>query len=169
LKRQIRLILASSLLIAVVLIPIVVLTVDRANTNPRWYYYIEPGIITASEEVSISDITYTLDTYIWRDFMPISPPDGKPLIAIIRVYASGIDEFPLSTMIERLWLIDGLNIASTRASEEYRVDGNIFEMVFRDGPKWSPGISIDVVVKLISVDSFVNYLKVVNQLIHATF
>ena len=28
-----------------------------------------------------------LSTYMWRDFMPISPPDGKPLIAI-NVYNS---------------------------------------------------------------------------------
>jgi len=168
LKRQIGLILSSLFIISLVVIPIVIISVDRANTNPKWYYYIEQGIFTASGEIDISGITYTLDTYMWRDFMPISPPDGKPLIAIIRVQASGIDDFPLSTIIERLWLIYRQKIISTRASDEYRVDGNIFEMVFRDGPKWGPCIGVDVVVKL-NVNSQIYYLKAVNQTIHATF
>ena len=101
--------------------------------------------------------------------MPVSPPDGKPLIAVMKVHAVGIVDFPSTVMIERIWLIDGLNIVSTSSSEEYRVDGNTLEMGFRDGPKWGPGISIDVVVKLISSDSEVYYLKAFDQLIHATF
>ena len=150
------------------MIPIVIISVDRANTNPKWYNYIEQGIFTASGEIVIGDITYTLETYMWRDFMPISPPGGKPLIAIIWVHASGIDDFPVSTTIERLWIIDGTNILSTAATEEVRVDGNEFEMVFRDGPKWGPGIGFDVVVKL-SINAQIYYLKAVNQTIFATF
>lgn len=33
-----------------------------------------------------------LSTYMWRDFMPISPPDGKPLIAIMSITA--VDTIP---------------------------------------------------------------------------
>ena len=168
LKRQTSLIVSSILIISVVGIPIVLLTLDMGNTSSQWYYYFEPGIFTASEEFDISGITYTLKTYIWRDFQPISPPNGKLLIAVIIIEAAGIDNFPLSTKIERLWLIDELNIVSTKSTEEYMVDGNTFEMVFRDGPKWEPGISIDVVVKLISMDFGIYYLKAVNQKLHRT-
>ena len=168
-KKHIGLIIPFILIISIVVIPIALLMLERTNTNPKWYYTIDPGIFTASEEIEIKDITYTIETYMWRDFMPISPPDGKPLIVIIRVHAIGIDNYPLSTVIERLWLIDVLNIVSTQSSEEYRVDVNTFEMVFRDGPKWGPGISIDVVVKLISIDSGIYYLKAFSQLIEATF
>jgi hypothetical protein len=150
LKRQLSLIVPSLLIISVVAIPLVLFTLDRVNNSFKWHYYFEPGIFTASEKVTISGETYTLETYMWRDFQPISPPNGKPLIAIIRVHAVGIVSFPISTIIERLWLMDDLIIVSTGPTEEYMMDGNTLEMVFRNGPKWEPGISIDVVVKLIS-------------------
>ena len=168
-KRQIGLPISIIVCISILVIPIALLIPERIRSTPKWYYYIEPGILMASEEIEIADITYTLETYMWRDFMPISPPDGKPLIVIIRVHAVGMDDFYLSMIIERLWLIDVLNIVSTQSSEEYRVNGNTFEIVFRDGPKWGPGIFIDVVVKLVSEDFGIYYLKAVNQLIHATW
>ena len=104
---------------------------------------------------------------MWRDFMPISPPDGKPLIVIVWVNALGVNNFPSSTIIKRLWLINGLDIISTLPTEEYSVDGNTLEMVFRNGPKWGPNIFVDVIVKLIDID-FDFCVKAVNQTIHRT-
>jgi len=145
----------------------VLLVYDRSSPDSEWEYYIEPCIFTASEEVNVGGITYSLETYMWRDFMPISPPDGRPLIVIIRVHALGVDDFPLSTIIERLWLIDGSNIISTLHTEEYSVNGNTLEMFFRNGPKWGPGIFVDVIVKLIDMD-FSFCVKAVDQPIHQT-
>ena len=144
------------------------------NTEPNlpspdseWVYYIEPCIYTASEEVIVDGITYSLETYMWRDFMPISPPDGKPLIVIIWIHAEGVDDFPLSTKIKRLWLIDDSDLTSTLSTEEYSVNGNTMEMIFQNGPKWGPGILVDVVVKLANLD--LNFcLKAVDQTIHRT-
>lgn len=146
----------------------------ESNTEPNlpssdseWVYYIEPCIYTASEEVIVDGITYSLETYMWRDFMPISPPDGKPLIVIIRIHAEGVDDFPLSTIIKRLWLIDDSDLTSTLPTEEYSVNGNTLEMVFRNGPKWGPGILVDVVVKLAKLD--LNFcIKAIDQTIHRT-
>ncbi len=140
---------------------------SNRNSNPMWDDYIESGIYTAQEEIHDENITYSLDTYMWRDFMPISPPDGKPLIVITKVYAYNVEDFPLTTNIERLWIIDGTNIKSANATDEFSVEGAKYEMVFRDGPKWGPGIKIDVVVKL-NVHSLIYYLKAVNQTIHGT-
>jgi len=137
------------------------------SPDSGWEYYTEPCIFSALEEVNVNNITYSLETYMWRDFMPISPPDGKPLIVIIRIHALGVEDFPLSTKIERLWLIDELNIISTLPTEEYSVNGNTLEMVFRNGPKWGPGIFVDVIVKLNDID-FGFCIKAVNQTIHRT-
>lgn len=143
----------------------VLLVFDWPSPDSEWEYYIEPCIFTASEEVNVGGITYSLQTYMYRDFMPISPPDGRPLIVIIRVHALGVDDFPLSTIIERLWLIDGSNIISTLPTEEYSVDGNTLEMAFLNGPKWGPDIFVDVIVKLIDTD-FSFCVKAVDQPIH---
>ena len=167
-KRILILILA---IIGIILTPIVILNIDKINSNPNsnpmWEDYIESGIYTAQEEIHDENITYSLDTYMWRDFMPISPPDGKPLIAVITVYAHNAENFPLTTKIERLWIINGAEIKSASATDEFKVDGNQYEMVFRDGPKWGPDIVIDVVVKM-KINSQIYYLKAENQMIHAT-
>ena len=141
------------------------LVFDWPSPDSEWEYYIEPCIFTASEEVNVGGITYSLETYMYRDFMPISPPDGRPLIVIIRVHALGVNDFPLSTIIERLWLIDGSNIISTLPTEKYSVDGNTFRMAFLNGPKWGPDIFVDVIVKLIDMD-FSFCVKAVDQPIH---
>jgi hypothetical protein len=140
---------------------------EQTNSSPMWEDYVENGIFTAQEEIHNENITYSLSTYMWRDFMPISPPDGKPLIAVITVYAHNAENFPLTTKIERLWIINGAEIKSASATDEFKVDGNKYEMGFRDGPKWDPGIVIDVVVKM-KVNSQIYYLKAENQMIHAT-
>jgi hypothetical protein len=57
---------------------------------------------------------------------------------------------------------------STLATNEYRIYGNTLEMVFRDGPKWGPGIFIDIVVKLKYMDFKSYYLKAFNQPIYRT-
>ncbi|MFX1594421.1 MAG: hypothetical protein ACFFB6_09120 [Promethearchaeota archaeon] len=138
------------------------------SPSSKWMYYIESGIYTASEEVYIENVTFTLETYMWRDFMPISPPDGKPLIVIAKVHAVDVVEFPLTISIERIWIINGTEISSTLGTNEYRINGSTYEMVFRDGPKWGPGIVIDVVVKLKSVDFNFYYLLALNQPIYRT-
>lgn len=133
-----------------------------------WDNYTEIGIYTALEEIEIGDINYSLETYMWRDFMPISPPDGKPLIAIIKIHVSDILVFPSELSLERIWLINDINIISALHTTEYKISGNIFEMVFRNGPKWGPGIAIDVVVKLRDINQNIYYLKAVNQPIYRT-
>jgi len=143
------------------------------DPNPNLLYewddeYTEPGLYSADEEIRIDNITYTLETYAWRDFMPICPPDGQPLIIITYVQAMEIQDFPVNVFIERIWIIDGETINSSRATAEHRITGNTFEMVFREGPKWGPLIAIDVVVKLILANSSYYYLKACNQWIEMT-
>jgi len=148
------------------------LSPEDANSNElgitEWDNYTEPGIYTALEEVTIENLNFSLETYMWRDFMPISPPDGKPLIVIIKIHAIGVVVFPSTLNLERIWLIYGTDVISALPTNESSVYGNIFKMVFRDGPKWGPGIVIDVVVKLKSVDFNYYYLLALNQPIYRT-
>ncbi|MFW9988823.1 MAG: hypothetical protein ACFFC3_09225 [Candidatus Odinarchaeota archaeon] len=171
-KRRLGFLILIILTICIIAIPVIIMSVlinlEETHLNPKWDYYVEPGIYTAQEEINEGNITYTLWTYIYRDFMPISPPAGKPLIAGIRVYANNIENFPLTTKIERLWIINGTKINSTLATDELSIDGSIYELVFREGPKWEPGLKIDVVVKL-NTSVNIYYLKAINQTIHSTW
>ena len=123
---------------------------------------------TAPERIEINGTEYTLETYLNRDFMPISPPDGQPLVAVIKVKAPG--ETAISSQIDatRLWVVKGKEIWETEfANEEGSAIGDTLEKIGRDGPKWEPGISVDVVVRIIDLKSGNNYLlKASNQAIH---
>jgi hypothetical protein len=170
LKKSLKITAILILCLCVVTIPIIVLNPSRNGTSSKWNYYVELEIFGASEEVNIKGISFTIETFLWRDFMPGPdvPPDGTLLIVIIQIYAQGEEDFPTSLKVERLWLIKGDVIVSTLSTDEYSINGNCLVMVFRDGPKWGPGICVDVVVKLVEINSNHHYLKAVNQYIYRT-
>ncbi|HUW46202.1 MAG TPA: hypothetical protein VMW50_10470 [Dehalococcoidia bacterium] len=127
-------------------------------------------LLAAPEKIEINGSEYTLETYLCRDFMPVSPPDGQPLFALIKVKAPG--ETAISSRIDatRLWVVKGKEIWETEfTGEEGSTIGDTLEKIGRDGPKWEPGISVDVVVRIIDLKSGKNYLlKASNQYIHRT-
>jgi len=99
--------------------------------------------------VTIDSHDYFLDSYLWRDFMPISPPNGKPLISInwlIRADSSSIPdniELKLQYVIygDSVWIADYEN--ETHQTPEYKQ-----EKVSRNGPKWGPNVYVDVIAKI---------------------
>jgi hypothetical protein len=128
----------------------------------------------APEKVEINGSEYTLETDLWRDFMPVSPPDGSPLMALVKIKAAG--ETAISSKIDatRLWVVKDEEIWETEfTSEEFSTTGDTLEKVARDGPKWGPEITVDVVVKIVvkilgSKSGKSYLLKASNQYIHRT-
>ena len=127
-------------------------------------------LLSAPEQIEIDGRNYILETHLWRDFMPVSPPDGKPLIASIRITATDSLQFPPSIDARLLWVIkDQQEVWETKFSEEARSPCSRYQLekVARNGPKWGPGIKVDVVVKI--VDGENEYLlRVSNQWISRT-
>ncbi|HJW48343.1 MAG TPA: hypothetical protein VJ726_02895, partial [Candidatus Limnocylindria bacterium] len=52
-----------------------------------------PDVSTVPDQVTINGRSYRIapasasGSYLWRDFMPVSPTGGRPLMASIRVVA----------------------------------------------------------------------------------
>jgi hypothetical protein len=110
------------------------------------------AIISAPELVEIASREYTLETYLWRDFMPISPPDGKPLIAKVKVTAVDLEPFPEGLDADKLYVIYGEEVWVTDFSDELPPPGvpdHQLDRIARDGPKWGPWVTVDVVVRLV--------------------
>ncbi len=109
------------------------------------------AIVLAPGVVDIASREYSLETFLWRVFMPISPPDGKPLIAIARVSAVDLEPFPEDLDADKLYVIHGDQVWVTDFSGESRpvVPDHQLERIARNGPKWGPGVTVDVVVKLV--------------------
>ena len=123
---------------------------------------------SAPEQISIDDRIYRLETFLWRDFMPISPPDGKPLIAVVKVIPNDSLKFPSNIDADRLWVINGQEVWSTSLSQDVTQDETRLEKIARTGPKWGPGIQVDVIIRLVVNQQNTYLLRASNQTIHRT-
>ena len=96
----------------------------------------------------IGGLTLSLEPYLWRDFQPSSPPNGKPLVAVVRLHSVDGTAIPASVRVAGLWIVNGGEVwtASPREQQLRTLGASMFEVVARDGPKWGPAIDVDVVV-----------------------
>ncbi len=127
-------------------------------------------LLSSPDKIEINNREFTLETYLWRDFMPFSPPNGKPLIALIRVTATDLLEFPSSVDANRLWVIynDKEVWETDFSSEDVPNLKHQLAKIAREGPKWGPGIQVDVVVRIIDGENSIYLLKASNQSIYRT-
>lgn len=128
-------------------------------------------LTTSPTSVVIDGKPLTLRASLWRDFFPISPPGGSPMIAVLQVQTGDGSPVPATVTADTMWLVRGTAVWSGTAREERpRQDtGPIYELVARDGPKWEPGTLADVVLQLRDANGRVSRLRAANQLVTATF
>jgi hypothetical protein len=114
--------------------------------------------------------TLTLSTSLWRDFMPISPPDGKPLVAVLKIAAENGSEVPASVTADTSWVIHSTEVWSAAVEQRPRAEtAPAYEVIARNGPKWGPDVSVDVVVRLVDSTGRSFLLRAPGQAIGATF
>ncbi len=106
-------------------------------------------VIAAPTRVEVDGHELTLETHLWRDFQPITPPNGQPLIAVVRVMTVDGSPFPSSVTAERVSIVYGEQVwTSTLRLEQLSSQQGTLEVVAREGPKWGPHVNVDVVVHL---------------------
>ncbi len=102
------------------------------------------SIASAPERVRIDGREYTLAANAWRDFQPVAPPDGQPLIVVVKVSPSDMMPLPSDIAIDRVWVLNG----KEQWSAPPEPATTRLESAVRGGPKWGPGIKVDVAVRL---------------------
>lgn len=102
------------------------------------------GLASAPESLVTDNRTLRLQADLWRDFQPVAPPDGQPLMAALRVTADDGLPLPGGMAIDRVWVLNG----SHRWSPPLSKDREQLAVHLAGGPKWGPGINVDVVVRL---------------------
>ena len=101
---------------------------------------------------------YILEAYLWRDFMPISPPNGRALVAIN--WLIDLDSTDISTNLDlveqyviyndSVWIVPYEN--GTHTQHLYKL-----EKISINGPKWGPKIYVDVISKIHNSNTHINY------------
>ena len=78
-------------------------------------------LLSAPEEIEIDNRMYALDVFLWRNFMPFCPPNGRPLIASISVTATDSLEFPKLIDADHIWIVNCSDVWESGFSSEERV------------------------------------------------
>ena len=103
-----------------------------------------------TETLFIGSKSYVLEAYMWRDFQPISPENGKPLISINWLVCTDSVKIPANIHLVKqfviygdvVWVSDYSN-ETLSAEPEYKI-----KKVSREGPKWGPHVSVDVISQI---------------------
>ncbi|NOX37187.1 MAG: hypothetical protein GXO78_06575 [Calditrichaeota bacterium] len=125
----------------------------------------------ASETITIDTVRIKMSTYIWRDFQPITPPQGKPL----RVKITLESDTPVS--ISKILQVIRVRLVTPDESWEVVLDKKTdlreqpgkLTFTLRNGPFWKPGEKVDVFVEVRGKDGNIRVLKAEQQTIQATF
>lgn len=139
---------------------------ERATTiSPQ-----QPAVLAdAPTRIQVDGRELTLDTYLYRDFMPVSPPDGKPLIAGLKVRTVDGSPLPAGIGAETVSVLylDDVWTAPARMEHPSQTP-SVLELVARDGPTWGPAVNVDVVLRLHDGAGRTYRLRAADQPIHRT-
>lgn len=129
-------------------------------------------LLASPDTITVEGRKLYLSTYMWRDFQPISPPNGKPLIAIIYVTATDTAKLPNSISADAVWIVFNNQVWKSWftneqiASSELRP--NRIVKIAREGPKWGPHVNVDVIVRVLDGRGNIHLLRAPDQRIGRT-
>ena len=125
-------------------------------------------ITNAPVEIRVAGVGLTLEAYLFRDYAPVSPADGKPLIASVRLKATDGKDLPADLRAETFYVIYGEQVWTPDLVQEWpSTSPGDMELVARNGPKWPTGSTVDVVLRLRHGNTAL-LLKAAGQQIHRT-
>ncbi len=124
---------------------------------------------SAPDEILIESKSYTLEAYIWRDFMPSTDSTlNRGLMASVKIKTADGSEIPVSLNVLMLWILNKNNVWETKPVRTNLLSPDIFEVFISGGPAWDKGIKTDVVVE-IKLNNKIKLLGIKNQEIHAVY
>lgn len=127
---------------------------------------------SAPDSVSIDHKIIHLKAFLWRDFMPSSPPKGRGLKIVVYISTYGSTVLPADLDADSVWVIykdhiwseklehSGKKLPSETLKEMQKSAGG--------GPLWDPGVEVTVVIRLIDEGGNTHYVKAAKQIIHRT-
>lgn len=120
-------------------------------------------------EILIEGKTYSLEVYIWRDFMPSTDSTlSRGLMASIKIKTVDGSEIPVSLSVRKLWILNKKDVWETKPVRTNLLSPDVFEVFASGGPEWDKGTKTDAVVE-IKLKNHVKLLGIKNQEIQAVY
>jgi hypothetical protein len=107
-------------------------------------------LLSAPETVEIAGRQYSLETFLWRDFMPPASAENSQMLASIKIIANDNQPFPNNLNAGQMWVVaeNGEVWQTTLVDEGATSASNQIERMARNGPNWETGTSVDVIIQL---------------------
>jgi hypothetical protein len=102
----------------------------------------------AAPSAVVGDGSLRVEAIAWRSFQPIAGEKGDPMIATVRLIAAPGATVAADVKADAVYFIrrDEVVAATPREEHPRESSANVVEAMVRNGPRWMPGDSIDVVV-----------------------
>ncbi len=127
----------------------------------------DPGAVPP--ELRLDGFVLSMHAFVWRDFMPISPPDGRPLSAVLEIQVAGLPRYPAYLVADRVWIIQGRDVWSTQEIKEQPVEtADRLRLFVAGGPRWPAGSPVTVILRLVDQRSGEEALLRTEQIIQRT-
>jgi hypothetical protein len=123
---------------------------------------------SSPENIVIGENNLFLTTYLWRDFMPNSEENGSPLICINYLTDQDSTDIVSSISLKKQYVVKGNEIWAENYSEIENTPEFVLKGVVRNGPKWGPDITVDVICEFENQGQIFRILAN-SQMIKATY
>lgn len=108
--------------------------------------FLAEDLRSTPKQLAIGNSALVAEAFLWRDFMPVSPPAGSGLISTSQLMTADQTALPSGISLKKQYAVneDGEvwagDIEQAWSSFPYEVTG-----VSRNGPKWEIGSTVHVV------------------------
>ena len=126
-------------------------------------------LLAAPTTVRIGARLVRLDASLWRDFMPMAEPNGSPLSAVVRARTADGSAFPSNAHIVAVWIVRDPDVwTAAVADRSDALEPSTNEVVATGGPKWGPGITVEVIARIRKVDGTTILVRAPSRRINRT-
>jgi hypothetical protein len=124
---------------------------------------------SAPSEIKLEGKSYSLEVYIWRDFMPTTDTFvNTGIMGSIKIKTSDSSQIPTSLKVTKLWILNKDSVWETKPVRINLLAPGIMEVFVSRGPSWEKGTRTDVVTE-IKLNNNIKLLGIKNQEIHAVY
>lgn len=133
--------------------------------EPIWKETNDTSAFSSLDSIVINNISYILDGYAWRDFMPFEP-DTRLRVAVSLIANVS---FPLTMDYDMLWVKKDSEIYNVTFYSGYHQTENRYDKMTYGGPEWKEGVIVDIAVRMRWMNNETYFLKSLNHTLVYTY